>query len=106
MVLGIATILMMWSLPEPEVDISLTILLAIMLCTDKPLCVLWLVLSCWKRFKGENGAPEEKYKVSSNGVVGYSRHVSMDEFPEITVSRLGDTLQKDITPREDQFRQM
>ena len=68
---GIATILMIWSLPEPEVDISLTILFAIILCTDKPLIILWICLKCWEKITTEKASPEEKYKVSSNGVVRF-----------------------------------
>lgn len=94
---------MMWSLPEPEVDISLTVLFTIMLCTDKPLILLWLCLNCWKKWIREQGTTEEKYKVSSNGVVGSCYFNKNYCFPEITMTRSEDLSRRfdAIAPKEE-----
>ncbi|CAI4224196.1 unnamed protein product [Auanema sp. JU1783] len=41
--IGIAMLLMMWCLPEPESDISVTIIFVVAIMTDKPLMVIWLI---------------------------------------------------------------
>ncbi|CAI4224144.1 unnamed protein product [Auanema sp. JU1783] len=79
--IGIATILMIWSLPEPEVDISLTILFAIMISTDKPLIILWLILKFRRKYCGNESIDDKvigKYKVENDivEVVTPTQHVN------------------------------
>lgn len=56
---------MLWSLPEPEVDISLTILIVIMLSTDKPLMILWLI----QNYFNKKETIKSKYETGIDHVV-------------------------------------
>ncbi|CAJ0932052.1 unnamed protein product, partial [Mesorhabditis belari] len=47
--ISIAVVIMIWSLPEPEVDLAVAILLVGMLMTDKPLVVLYGIVKLYKR---------------------------------------------------------
>ncbi|TMS34791.1 hypothetical protein L596_002310 [Steinernema carpocapsae] len=58
--IGISMIMLMWSLPEPEVDLALVMPLTIILATDKPLMLIWMIRKCCCR----NGSVvEDVYKV-------------------------------------------
>uniref|UniRef100_A0A1I7XE06 Na_H_Exchanger domain-containing protein n=1 Tax=Heterorhabditis bacteriophora TaxID=37862 RepID=A0A1I7XE06_HETBA len=48
--IGIAMLLMMWCLPEPESDISVTIIFIVAIMTDKPLVVIWLISRVYKKW--------------------------------------------------------
>ncbi|CAJ0585505.1 unnamed protein product, partial [Mesorhabditis spiculigera] len=47
--ISIAVIILIWSLPEPEVDLAVAILLVGMLMTDKPLMLLYGIIKFYKR---------------------------------------------------------
>lgn len=47
--LGIAILLVMWCLPEPESDIAITILFVTSIMTDKPLMIIWLISRIYMR---------------------------------------------------------
>ncbi|KAK0395091.1 hypothetical protein QR680_001112 [Steinernema hermaphroditum] len=67
--IGISMIMLLWSLPEPEVDLALVMPLTIILATDKPLMALWLIRKCFFR----NGtAVEDVYKPEIPATVGKS----------------------------------
>ncbi|XGW08275.1 hypothetical protein V3C99_010964 [Haemonchus contortus] len=47
--IGIAMLLMVWCLPEPESDIAVTIIFVTAIMTDKPLVIIWLISRLYKR---------------------------------------------------------
>uniref|UniRef100_A0A1I8AU12 Ileal sodium/bile acid cotransporter n=1 Tax=Steinernema glaseri TaxID=37863 RepID=A0A1I8AU12_9BILA len=62
--IGISMIMLLWSLPEPEVDLALVMPLTIILATDKPLMLIWLIRKCFCR----NGTVvEDMYKPEPPG---------------------------------------
>ncbi|KAL6735895.1 hypothetical protein Aduo_006295 [Ancylostoma duodenale] len=53
--IGIAMLLMMWCLPEPEASISVTIIFVVAIMTDKPLVMIWLVSKAYVKWcKGDS----------------------------------------------------
>uniref|UniRef100_A0A914CS64 Ileal sodium/bile acid cotransporter n=1 Tax=Acrobeloides nanus TaxID=290746 RepID=A0A914CS64_9BILA len=48
--IGIAILMLMVSLPEPESDLSIIMPIAIVLLTDKPLIIIWLVQKCYRKY--------------------------------------------------------
>ncbi|KAK6016524.1 hypothetical protein OSTOST_17993 [Ostertagia ostertagi] len=47
--IGIAMLLMVWCLPEPESDIAVTIIFVTAIMTDKPLVIIWLISRIYKK---------------------------------------------------------
>lgn len=42
--------MLMVSLPEPESDLSIIMPIAIVLLTDKPLIIIWLIKKCYRKY--------------------------------------------------------
>ena len=51
--IGIALIMLMFSLPEPEVDIAIVQPIAILLTTDKPLLIMFFISKLYQRCKNK-----------------------------------------------------
>lgn len=51
--IGIAMIMLMFSLPEPEVDIAIVQPLALLLATDKPLLIMYFVRKLYRKCKSK-----------------------------------------------------
>ncbi|KAE9417674.1 hypothetical protein Angca_000493, partial [Angiostrongylus cantonensis] len=46
---GIAILLVMWCLPEPESDIAISITFVTAIMTDKPLMIIWFISRIYRK---------------------------------------------------------
>uniref|UniRef100_A0A914QJH0 Uncharacterized protein n=1 Tax=Panagrolaimus davidi TaxID=227884 RepID=A0A914QJH0_9BILA len=64
--IGIAMIMLMFSLPEPEVDIAIVQPIAILLTTDKPLLIMYFIRKLYRKCKSKKTVPTENVKYHHN----------------------------------------
>ncbi|KJH49435.1 sodium bile acid symporter family protein [Dictyocaulus viviparus] len=67
--IGIATLLMMWCLPEPESDIAITIIFVTAIMTDKPLVIIYLISRAYTKCCKNNTVQQEDDKSKKIGEI-------------------------------------
>ncbi|EPB66882.1 sodium bile acid symporter family protein [Ancylostoma ceylanicum] len=93
--IGIAMLLMMWCLPEPEASIAVTVIFVVAIMTDKPLVMIWLGSKAYAKWcKGDTVKQvEEKPEkvmtattfVSSDDSTSESNGKELDNFTDVII---------------------